>query len=554
MTRAVVDRSVERVRLLVVDDDEETRTLLCRQLAPYYQIDEAANGEQAFEKAEATLPDLILADIMMPVLDGFGLLRVLRDDPRTQGIPLILVSARTDEESRVQGLEAGANDYLVKPFSSRELRARIKAHVELGRFRQAAARRQKEYTARLQKLAQASLLINSNLSVEGVLQTTTEEARQIVGSQLAMTSMTTGRTRGKTASALSHSEQYEPAKVTRALSPRLGFAAQVRESNRPMRLTQDELEKHAAQQNTPRGDNGDLPLRGWLAAPLFTRDGKNQGLIQLVDKVEGEFSEEDEAVLVQLAQLASVALENARLYDAEAHARREAEAANAIKLQFLAMVSHELRTPLTSIKGFATTLLARDVSFDPDTQTEFISIINAEAERLTNLIEQLLDLSGLQAGTLRIMPEEQSIGLILDSTLPQLEMLAANHRLALDIPPDLPNVIADAQRIGQVLSNLVGNAVKYAPEESTITIAARDHSDRVIIEVMDDGPGIPPEAHDYIFEAFRQVEKGQNTQKGTGLGLAICKGLVTQHGGDIWIDDGVERGTKISFTLPAADS
>lgn len=554
MTQAAGEQARPPARLLVVDDDDDTRRLLTRQLSAYYHVAEAADGASALAIACQTLPDLIVADIMMPGLDGFGLLKGLRENPMTRATPVIFISALSDESSRVAGIEAGANDYLVKPFSMRELRARINVLLELVRQREAAALREKEWLTRLQRLAAASLLINSNLSVEGVLQKVTEQAREIIGAHLAATRVISNEGWAHSQSTVALSDKYARWRSYEAPLDGSGIYTQVCRTNQPMRLTQRELEAHPAWRGFGKEADRHPPLRDWLAAPLVTRNGKNQGLIQLSDKVGGEeFTEEDEAVLVQIAQFASVALENARLYDAEAQARREAEAANALKLQFLAMISHELRTPLTSIKGFATTLLASDISFDVESQREFVDIINAEAEKLTNLIEQLLDLSGLQGGTLRIDPEPHSVSDILTAAAPQLQILAAHHELVIDTPPDLPPVLADPQRIGQVLSNLVGNATKFAPPGSTISIVARDNIDHVIIDVIDQGPGIPPDARDYIFEAFRQIENGRRVQEGSGLGLAICKGLVNQHGGEIWVDAEYEGGTKISFTLPVAE-
>jgi PAS domain S-box-containing protein len=252
-----------------------------------------------------------------------------------------------------------------------------------------------------------------------------------------------------------------------------------------------------------------------------------------------------------ISQRKQAEAEKARLFEIEQRARQEAEEANALKLKFLAMISHELRTPLTSIKGFATTLLAQDVSFDAEYQKQFIEIIDEEADKLTELIEQLLDLSRLQAGNLRIAPNPQGVFDIMDDARAQLETLSVAHRLIARVPDDLPLVMADPVRVSQVLVNLVGNAVKYGPLETPIIISAAKQDDRVKISVSDSGPGIPPEARDYVFEAFRQVER-TGAQKGAGLGLAICKGLIEAHGGDIWIDESSSGGTTISFTLPIA--
>ena len=232
-------------------------------------------------------------------------------------------------------------------------------------------------------------------------------------------------------------------------------------------------------------------------------------------------------------------------------ARKNAEAANELKLKFLAMVSHELRTPLTSIKGFTSTLLASDVGWDETTQREFLTIMDEEADRLADLVEQLLDVSRLQAGTLRIELGPHELDDVLHGVMAQIGALTANHRLVIDLPDDLPTLMMDSQRIGQVLVNLVGNAVKFSPAGSPITVSARQRDTVIQVDIQDEGDGIAVEERDQVFEAFRQGARKSGRQPGAGLGLAICKGIVDAHKGDIWIADGDGPGTTISFTLPA---
>ncbi|MCL5996680.1 MAG: ATP-binding protein [Chloroflexi bacterium] len=252
-----------------------------------------------------------------------------------------------------------------------------------------------------------------------------------------------------------------------------------------------------------------------------------------------------------LVDQAAVAIHNMRLLEAEAKARREAEHANELRLRFLAMISHELRTPLTSIKGFATTLLADDISWDQDTQRDFLKVIDTEANKLTDMIEQLLDLSRLEAGLLRIRPQAYTLNHILSSTVAQLFNITRNHRLHIAVPEDLPILRADQQRVAQVLINLVSNAAKYSPAQSDITIAAGRDGDFVQVSISDHGPGIPPHERQSVFEAFRRGEDNLvRHTKGAGLGLAICKGIIEAHGGRIWIADNATPGTTVSFTLP----
>jgi PAS domain S-box-containing protein len=252
---------------------------------------------------------------------------------------------------------------------------------------------------------------------------------------------------------------------------------------------------------------------------------------------------------------ATITLYNLQLLEVEAESRHEAERANEIKTKFLAMISHELRTPLTSIVGFTTTLLAEDVTWEPDDQRDFILTIQQEANRLHELIDHLLDLSRLEAGMLSITPETHSIHEIMKDALPQLKILTSQHTLTLHLPPDLPPVYVDAKRIAQVLVNLVRNASTYAPAGTEISILANVRANFMQIKVNDQGPGIPPAEHKKVFKAFQRGAKVENGYpQGAGLGLAICKGLIEAHGGRIWIKKNNTPGATISFTIPLAQS
>ena len=192
-----------------------------------------------------------------------------------------------------------------------------------------------------------------------------------------------------------------------------------------------------------------------------------------------------------LVDQATITLYNLQLLEIEAESRHEAERANEIKTEFLAMISHELRTPLTSIIGFTTTLLAEDVAWEPDEQRDFIQTIQQEANRLQELIDHLLDLSRLEAGMLPISLEAHSLHEIIEDALPQFHSLTSGHTLTMHLPANLPPVYVDAKRIAQVLVNLVRNASTYAPKGTEISISASVRGGFVQINVSDQGPGIP---------------------------------------------------------------
>ncbi len=235
----------------------------------------------------------------------------------------------------------------------------------------------------------------------------------------------------------------------------------------------------------------------------------------------------------------------------EEELRREAERANEIKTEFLAMISHELRTPLTSIIGFTTTLLAEDVTWEPQEQHEFIQTIQQESFRLQELIDHLLDLSRLEAGRMPIQMKPHLLHEVIQQALPQLHILTADHHFSVHISDTLPPVLVDDKRIAQVVVNLVRNAATYAPKGSEINLSANVRGDFIRVNVNDQGPGIPPSERERVFQAFRRgVAAESGITKGAGLGLAICKGLIEAHGGRIWIKNKSLPGTTVSFTVP----
>ncbi len=279
--------------------------------------------------------------------------------------------------------------------------------------------------------------------------------------------------------------------------------------------------------------------------------GNWYGMLSLHSELPSKASPEDLRHLCGLVDQAAVAIYNTRLLETEERALHEAEVANTLKMKFLAMISHELRTPLTSIKGFATTLLADDVQWEPDQQRDFLQTIDQEADKLTSMIDQLLDLSRLQTGALRIKPVPVPFADILNTAMMPLQKATQNHHFSIKAPADLPPLNADRQRIAQVLVHLVGNAAKYTPPQKTINLTAYEEGQFVRIGVRDEGPGIPLEERTKIFQAFQRGEQAQRT-RGAGLGLAICRALVEAHGGTIWVQDHEGPGTLMVFTLPKA--
>jgi PAS domain S-box-containing protein len=220
-----------------------------------------------------------------------------------------------------------------------------------------------------------------------------------------------------------------------------------------------------------------------------------------------------------------------------------------MKSRLVSTVSHELRTPLAAIKGYVTTLLAKDVHWDQASQQEFLEVILAETDRLTSLVNDLLDLSKIEAGNMALRYSE--------CNLFEMAQSAARHaypspagRLHLNVPADLPDLLVDRRLIEAVLRNLIENSVKYAGEQSQIFVHASLENGHAIVQVEDEGPGFPSAQSGAIFEDFSRLENADPfAVPGFGLGLSICRGFVRAHGGDIWVES-ESRGACVTFSLP----
>ena len=226
------------------------------------------------------------------------------------------------------------------------------------------------------------------------------------------------------------------------------------------------------------------------------------------------------------------------------------------RAEFLGMVSHELRVPLTSIKGSTGALLGASRQFAPAETREFIRIVDDQADRMIGLIADLLDAGRIDTGTLSVSPEPSEVAALVDRARTTFLSGGARHTVTIDLPPDLPRVMADRQRVEQVLNNLLANAARQAPESSPIRIAAERDGVHVAVSVADEGRGIAPERLAQLFRKYSGAAvggRGAGTG-GAGLGLAICKGLVEAHGGRIRAESGGPGlGARFTFTLPVAE-
>jgi len=278
------------------------------------------------------------------------------------------------------------------------------------------------------------------------------------------------------------------------------------------------------------------------------------GVLELVYKDSVTPDTDGARLVATFANGAALALEQVRLA-AEERAADIARESDRLKSALLASVSHDLRTPLTTIKGAASSLLQEDVQWSDETRRVFLVDIDAEADRLSRLVSNLLDLSRIEAGAIKPSAEWEDVGELVDRVIGRLGLCLAGHPIVRELPSGLLAVRLDAVQIEQVLTNLVENAAKYAPPGSPVTVGARLADDSVgpaalHLFVVDQGSGIPPSEQARIFEPFYRAAGAKRLAGGTGMGLAIAKGLVEAHGGRVTVTSAPGRGSAFTVVLP----
>ncbi|HEY8478150.1 MAG TPA: ATP-binding protein, partial [Chloroflexota bacterium] len=299
-----------------------------------------------------------------------------------------------------------------------------------------------------------------------------------------------------------------------------------------------------------------------LAVPLWMRD-QVVGVVA-VERSGRPYTSGDERLALALAHQAALVLENLTL-SAEAQQVEALRELHRIKSDLFSMLSHDLRAPLSTVKSYAEALREDEGLLSPEERREYLGVIREESDRLLELVGDLLDLSRMEAGVLRVEPEPVPLARVVEEMVRWARGQARGHQIEVDVPPDLL-VEADPRRLRQVLRNLLENAIKYSPSGGRVRVHAavrcgaapeRGRSgggvaaDEVVISVSDEGMGIPRHLQEQIFQPFRRVPgRGTSRIDGAGLGLAICKGLVEAQDGRIWVESEIGRGSTFFFTLP----
>ena len=323
------------------------------------------------------------------------------------------------------------------------------------------------------------------------------------------------------------------------------------------------LEGRSIQVRDMQAEGAEYPLSHQIARqfghrtvvvmPLY-REGNPFGTILLRRQEVRPFSDREVALLQTFGDQAAIALENVRLFREIQDKSRQLETANKHKSEFLANMSHELRTPLNAIIGFSEVLLERLFGELNDKQDDYLKDIHSSGRHLLSLINDILDLSKVEAGRMELEPSTFDLPTAIANAMTLIRERAQRHgiTLGLDADPQLGEIVADERKLKQILLNLLSNAVKFTPDGGRIDVSARRDADNIVIAVHDTGIGIAAEDQQAVFEEFRQVGHDYtNKQEGTGLGLALTRKFVELHGGRIWLDSEPGTGSTFTFTIPA---
>lgn len=617
-------------RILLVDDNTDMRNYLRRILSEYYKVDVAIDGETALAAAYNDPPDLILSDVMMPRMDGIELLRQLRADLRTREIPILLLSARAGEESAVEGLESGADDYLVKPFSRRELLARVAANLELGRVRLAASQERFRFLAEsipqmvwtadaigwvdyysLRCLDYTGLTLEQiqGFGWQNLIHPEEREHTISVWTQAAQTG-----TSYEVEHRLRQADGTYCWHLTRAL-PMLNENSQIiRWYGTCTDISERKLAQAALQESEELKQR--ILESSHDCIKVLTLDGRvlylNQGGLHLLEiddpasfhNVEwislwqGEDREKAKAAIASakignvgqfrgycptakgkpkwwdvivtsvrnasgiIAQLLVVSRDITKQKQTEAEreqlllreqaAREQAQTANRIKDEFLAVLSHELRSPLNPILGWSK--LLRNGTLNVAKTAIALETIERNAKLQAQLIEDLLDVSRILSGKLNLQMAPVNLASTIEAAIETVRLAAEAKSIQIQrvFDPNIGQILGDSARLQQVFWNLLTNAVKFSSTSGRVEIRLECRDSQAQITVSDTGKGINPDFLPYVFESFRQAD-ATTTRKfgGLGLGLAIVRHLVELHGGTVQVDSpGEGHGAIFNVRFP----
>jgi K+-sensing histidine kinase KdpD len=503
----------------------------------------ARNAAEAIEELKKDNYSVVILDMLLPDSTGLELLtRVNRLQP---DIISIILTGYSSVENSVQSLNQGVFAYLEKPIKPDKLieviNRGLEKHHLLGENRR-LLRELEQRNRDLNILLNVSQAVSSSLSSDQII----KSAMDIMSSSLAIDSCYIQISENRDRPVEGHFGFDERiTTVIKEMDFKNSYLSDVYRKSEPVIM--NSLSSNGDRLNNVLYQNG---FRSLLAVPVTT-SSLPEGIMLVVTLTTHIFTPLEVNLVKAIARETAFAIKNMGLF-AEASKNKALRELDALRTELLANVSHELRTPLAAIKGFASSLLQPDISFDDDTRRSFIQTIDSEADRLSHLIDDLLLMSRIEEGAYKAKKEWFEIGEILGSIRDRLYTLAMKHNFRIQLQDNLPPVLIEGARIGEVITNLVENAAKYSPEGSDILVKAEICDNQIIVHVQDHGIGIPEESRAKVFERFYRQDHNSK-RKGFGLGLSICRGIIESHSGKIWVESKPGEGSTFSFSLPVEE-
>ena len=455
--------------ILLADDNADMRDYVQRLLTPDYDVIPVSDGREALHVLDQREVQLVLTDVMMPNVDGFELLRLVRSHPRHAETPVIMLSARAGEEARVEGLDAGADDYLVKPFSARELLARVDAQIASRTLRAQLLKRERELRTEAEILNEIARELAAELDLQTLLQKVTDIATRASGGQFGAFFYNHIDDRGDSYMlySLSGAKREDFAKL--GMPRNTAIFAPTFAGEGVVRIDDVRADPRYGRNAPHRGmPEGHLPVVSYLAAPVVSRRGEVIGGLFFGHAQRAVFTDRAERLVTSIAAQAAIAIDNARLYQGaqqELERRRIAEAAlqeaDRRKDEFIAMLAHELRNPLAPIANGLEILRRGGRSEQLLGQAQ--SLMDRQFRHMVRLVDDLLDLSRVSRGRIELRTARidlaDALRAAIETSGPLIE--TAGLRLITRIPLEPLHVEADLTRVAQVVANLLNNAAKY---------------------------------------------------------------------------------------------
>jgi signal transduction histidine kinase/two-component SAPR family response regulator len=528
-----------RFHVLLADDNADMRDYVSRLLSDRYNVLAVADGQAAWNAVEQRVPDLVLSDVMMPVIDGFELLRRIRANPQSREIPVVLLSARAGEESRIEGMEASADDYIVKPFSARELLATVDAHLKTVNIRRDSRQALAMHNKRLAVLWEAAGVLLTPKDPDTMLSELFEMIRESLGLDVYFNFMV--REGGDVLELVSCAGV--DVEITKSIS-RLEFGQAVCGN---VALRRAPIVATFIQQSTEpmvqliKG----LGLRAYACNPLIA-GGQLLGTLSFASRSRDSFDREEIEFLETISHYVTLAYERLRLIE-------QLREQDQRKDEFLATLAHELRNPLAPIRNGLE--LIRLSNNNPATVDRATTIMNRQVEQMVRLVDDLLDVARISRNKLELRKERIDLQSVVRNAVETSRpiLAAAKNDLHVELPSEPVYLDADPVRLAQVFSNLLNNAAKYSEPGGSVSLIATQTGSELTVRVSDTGIGIEPGKLSQIFGMFVQLDaSGPQVQSGLGVGLTLVQRLIEMHGGSIEArSEGTGQGSEFVVRLPA---